>query len=126
MKDKKIKGVLIDVENDKAEVVEFEPELEEYYRLLDCTLIERTVRKIGNSPKRFTFICDEEGMLKANPVISAVNRDMSDALFGNIMVVKGLGAGLTDEEAEYVLSNVRKVRTALKPNPYPVIYDIRY
>ena len=61
-----IKGVLLDIENDEAKVVEFEPTLENYYKMLHCDLIDIVSRTIGynRSHKVFDIVCDDEGTFK--------------------------------------------------------------
>ena len=68
-------------------------ELEDYYRLIGCDCIDIVARKIGN--KYFEIICDDEGLLKENPRISAVDKNMKPALIGNLLI-----AGPVDEDGE--------------------------
>lgn len=56
---KKIKGILIDSKNLNVSEVEFEPTLEEYYRLLDCDCI--TAPSFNED---HDVIVDDEGLLK--------------------------------------------------------------
>lgn len=82
-----LKAVLIDVYNEKVEIKDIEPELEEYYRLLDCTLVDIVTRKIGG--KLFYIVCDEEGLYSHgdDPRISALNSDYEPMLVGNLLVL---------------------------------------
>jgi hypothetical protein len=100
------KGILIDVENKKSEVVEFEPKLEVYYKLLNCTYIDITARKIGEN--WFDIVCDDEGLLE-NKIPSAVNSENEVQLVGNLLLVNHDGEGnetsLTDEQIKDVLDN---------------------
>lgn len=69
-------------------------ELEDYYRLIGCDCIDIVARKIGD--KYFEIICDDEGLLKENPRISAIDKNkMKPALVGNLLI-----AGPTDEDGE--------------------------
>ena len=68
-------------------------ELEDYYRLIGCDCIDIVARKIGD--KYLEIICDDEGLLKENPRISAVDKNMKPALVGNLLI-----AGSTDEDGE--------------------------
>ena len=68
-------------------------ELEDYYRLIGCDCIDIVARKIGD--KYLEIICDDEGLLKENPRISAVDKNMKPTLVGNLLI-----AGPTDEDGE--------------------------
>ena len=106
-----IRGVLIDVVNNAAKVVEIDKKLESYYKILNCNLIDITSRYIGD--KLFDIICDDEGLLKENFKVSAITRSLGPALVGNLFVVKHDGKGnersLTKKEVEYVLERVKLV-----------------
>lgn len=54
-----MKAVLLDVMNDKVEVVDAE-ELEDYYKLIGCRTIEIVNWEIMG--RRFDIVCDEEGL----------------------------------------------------------------
>lgn len=58
-----MKAVLLDVMNDKVEVVDAE-ELEDYYKLIGCRTIEIVNWEIMG--RRFDIVCDEEGLFFEN------------------------------------------------------------
>lgn len=95
-----IKSILIDVKNKKAEALEIEPTLQNYYKLLDCDLIDITERKIGEY--WYDIVCDDEGLLKENQIPSAVNSKSEVQLVGNLLLMNHDGEGnetsLTDEQ----------------------------
>ena len=68
-------------------------ELEDYYRLIGCDCIDITTRKIGD--RYLEIICDDEGLLKNNPRVSAIDNLMKPALVGNLLI-----AGPVDEDGE--------------------------
>lgn len=47
MANKKLLGVLVDVENKKVEAIEIADDLEKYYEILNCTCIDIVQRRIG-------------------------------------------------------------------------------
>lgn len=65
-----MKAVLLDVMNDKVEVVDAE-ELEDYYKLIGCRTIEIVNWEIMD--RRFDIVCDEEGLFFENPKISSID-----------------------------------------------------
>lgn len=123
-KDKpKIKGVLLDIEKNAADVVEFVPTLEEYYRMLHCDCIDIVSRKIGVKDGRvFDIVCDDEGLFREENKISAIN-DMGEAmLVGSLLLLNrgenGEEASLTDDDARFILSNIQKMCTRNHPEGY--------
>lgn len=123
-----IKGVLVDVYNEKAEVVELKPELDEYYKILNCDMIEIATRKIGR--KVFDIVCDEEGTFVEDPKISAISNIGRPMLVGNILVLgqstDGKENGLTPAEVKYVMDRVVKLRTNHWPEGYPMLTQVEY
>ena len=96
-----MKMLLIDSERGEDRVVETEGGLDNYYKLLDCDLVDITTRSIGG--ELFDIICDDEGLLKDDRIVSAVDKKGRPALVGNLLISKadeeeGRQIGLTDEE----------------------------
>lgn len=85
----KIKGVLLNIENDEAKVVEFEPRLQQYYDLLHCDCIGVVPRTLGynRSHRRFDIVCDEEGTYKEDNKISAIDNLGRVMFVGSLLVV---------------------------------------
>ena len=127
-----IKGVLIDIENDKADVVEFEGKLQNYYDLLHCDTIDIVSREIGNgrSRRRFDIVCDDEGLFSQDAKISAIDNLGRTMLVGSMLVVnrtdEGETASLTDEECEFVLDKVQKMYTRRHPEGYLMLTQCEY
>lgn len=98
----KIKVLKIDVEL-TGEISELEIEREDYKVLqkeLNVDLFDIVSRKIGD--KYYDIVCDDEGLLKSNPKISAifntgytVNNPVNIGLVGNLLI-----CGKTDNEGE--------------------------
>lgn len=104
-----ITGVLIDPVNRIAERRTIVKSLQSYYELLDCTTIDITHRVIGG--KTFEIVLDDEGALKEDPVLSAVNNAGQLMLYGKLFVT-GYDGGedlesLSDDDIDLVLENVR-------------------
>ena len=56
-------GLLIDVEQSKVQIVTDASSLQDYYKLLNCDLIDIVRRRIGG--RHYNIICDEEGSFPA-------------------------------------------------------------
>ena len=96
-----MKMLLIDSGRGEDRVVETEGGLDNYYKLLDCELIDITTRSIGG--ELFDIILDDEGLLKDDRIVSAVDKKGHPALVGNLLISKadeeeGRQIGLTDDE----------------------------
>ena len=105
----KVTGVLIDVKNRTTVVHTVNSgSLEEYYDILNCTTFDIASRRIGGS--YYDIYCDDEGLLKCSPVVSAVSEDREPMLVGNLFVTKtndeGETISLTAEEISEVLNSV--------------------
>lgn len=102
-----MKAVYIKATEDGTTVkaVNLEPSLENYYRLLDCRLIDIPSRRIGDH--YYDIICDDEGLLKGDPIVTAINSDGDAMLVGSLLVLKhddeGNEIGLTAEEVREVM-----------------------
>ena len=122
-----VKAVLIDVENGSARKVEFEYSLGNIYGLLNCDYINIVSRAIGygRSSKRFDIICDDEGMFKISPKISAIDNLGRPMLVGNLLVTnhdaEGNTVSLSDEECEFVLAHVEKLGTRKYTDGYMML-----
>ena len=110
-KTKTITGYFVDPENNIAEPRTIDKSLEGYYALLRCDCIDMPERRVGwNGGKRFTFICDDEGLLKSPAYVSALNRHDEPALVGPIFAVKFDGredvTSLTAKDIDYLDNHI--------------------
>lgn len=81
-----MRGYLIDVENGKHGPVEVKGDnhLEQFYRLINCRCIDIAVRKVGKTP--YNIVLDDEGLLVADPIMSAIDREGYGMLAGNLVL----------------------------------------
>lgn len=123
----RMKAYLLDVENRERKAVEIDDSdrLNEYYSLLNCSLIDIQCRKIGG--KWFDIICDDEALLKAEPIVSAVDSDGKPALCGNLLFCNyddstGEEVSLTDEDIQHLESFTRlAVKKDLEGNELDIL-----
>lgn len=100
---KKIKVVFLDVETGKApQVLEIEDKLDSYLETLRIDTIDIVKRNIAGNP--YQIVCDDEGLLKEDPTLSAVDLNNVGALVGNIIIT-----GLTDYEGNLTSLNEKDV-----------------
>lgn len=128
---KKLRGVLVDVEKETVSVMEIEDELEELYRILNCTCIDIVVRLIGSNNKKFNIVCDDEALLKGEPKISAIDNDGNPQLCGNLFIVSGKVEdgnlkSLFDAEIAYIMQYVFKISTKKYPAGYEMLIKCNY
>ena len=122
-----MRALWLDVENRKVKEVEVNG-LEDYYRMIDCRMIDIVRRSIGG--KDYNIICDDEGLLKDNITISAINKDWQEMLVGNLIICgfEKLGelTSLTDEDIAHIKKRIIQVRSMLKPEGYPILAECEY
>ena len=128
---KKITGILIDTEANTAKIVTIDNTLKAYYSVLNCSCIDIVSRTIGASEKYFTIVCDDEGLLKAAPCISAVSGFGEPMLVGNLFIADfnpGTGelASLSDEELNYVLDHIIFAVSLRRSDPFPLLCQVGY
>lgn len=114
-----MKAYLIDVQNEKACVVETDSTLESYYKLLACNTIDIVTRKING--KYYDIIVDDEGLYSDDVRISAITPEGENMLVGNLLVLNcpdrndedGNERGLDDEDVQRIS---KKVSTSMFRN----------
>ena len=116
----------IDIVNNYAEFVDTFNDLQVFYNMLNCRCVEIHTIKIGD--KCFTVICDEEALLKDNPMPSAFDSEIKPFLFGNLLIVNekdGNLTGLSVDDciylAKYVIPVVVQNKHSASTSAYTVL-----
>lgn len=82
--------------------------LDEYYERLECDTFDITHRRIGET--YFDIFCDDEGLLRENPIIAAVDSSFAPALVGNLIFAhhdkEGNTTGISDEDFRLIQKSV--------------------
>ena len=121
-------AMFIDVENEKAKVVTIKPELETYYDMINCRCIDIADRNIYG--KTYCIVCDDEGLLKREPKISAVTGDGEPMLVGNLLILnrgtEGNLASLTYDDVARITSAIKIIPTGKFPKGYPMLVGCEY
>ena len=128
---KKITGILIDTEANTAKAVTIDNTLEAFYSALHCSCIDIVERTIGEREKYFTIVCDDEGLLKASPCISAVSDLCEPMLVGSLLITDfdhktGDLASLSEDELEYVLDHIIFTVSSRRTTPFPLLCQVGY
>lgn len=101
-----------------------EPDLDFYYKTIDCRCIDIVTREIGG--KSYSVVCDDEGLFVEQPVVTGYFGSptciFSEAFYGNILICglsdeNGNLTGLSDEELVELKKHIvfgRLVRTHQK------------
>lgn len=132
MSKKILRGVLVDVENEKVSVIEIPDELDEFYKILNCSCIDIVVRNIGGKlRKKFNIVCDDEGTFKDSPKISAIDNMAKAQLVGNLFIVgseviDGELTSLSEYDVAYILSKIEKLPTRKFLAGYPMLTQCEY
>lgn len=120
-----MKGYIIDVNKGRHGRVEISDEgshLEQFYRLIGCRCIDIAVRTIGGKP--YNIVLDDEGLLVADPIVSAIDGRGHGMLAGNLIIF-GIAddmdlASLTDGDVRNIKSNLMVAIDAEREKMYAV------
>lgn len=125
---KEITGVLVNPADRVARKATIPATLEGYYAALGCSCIDIVTRKIGG--KAFDIVCDDEALLKADPIPSACNYSGYGMLYGALFVCKGDSQGnlvsLTDDECLHVLKRVNYRLSGKNLELLPILTRVDY
>ena len=118
-----MKTVLLDVYNEKVEVIDIDDELDAFYEKLDCNCIDIVTRRIDGM--EFDIMCDDEGLFHDPRKLSAINDMGEPMLVGTLMFFhhddEGDLVGLTDEAVEFIQDHIQTMYTGLYPQGYPML-----
>lgn len=125
-----ITGVLIDTEKKTASRVTLNDDLSALYKALNCRLVDFTIRTVAG--RTVGIICDDEGLLTDDPIISAFTGTYAPALCGNLFVVspyaddEGNWLSLPDDDIAHVIRNARIFPTRRHPEGVIALYPCDY
>lgn len=88
-----MKVAVFDVNTMSLVEKDIEDELDVYYEIIDCQTIDIVTRKVNG--RWFDIICDDEGLLKDEIVVSAIDRNLQTMLVGTLIFTHHDGAGYT-------------------------------
>lgn len=128
---RRIKAYYIDPTTGIAEAREIVPELRTYYDMLHTDVIDIVNRGFVSCKRRFDIICDDEGLLKDEPLISAIDERMHPMLVGSLLVIgeaddEGNETSLTDEDVRVLERFTYSFGTRAHPTPYKMLGMMTY
>lgn len=132
MEKKMLKGMLVDVEKGKVVIGKFKDDLDEFYKLLNCRCIDIQSRRVGFGDRYLNFIVDDEGLLRSDCRISALQAGGQPMFVGNLLVFGpadefGELMELSDADISALRDSVRHIGDIMNPgNPWPVLTNLRY
>lgn len=124
---KEIRGYYIDVVNAQYGECTVADDLDTYYQMLNCESIE--IVKCRVQGREFLVICDEEGLLKDDKIVSAVDVLGRWMLIGNLFIVGGVDSegeltGLSDDNVIYIQDHITAEVTDGKHRAHPVLNNV--
>lgn len=123
-----MRAMLLDVNTQEVKVVDVESDIHAWYKLLDCDLVEMPERRIEG--KYFTFICDEEGLLKNSPIVSVMGKDevmiVGSVLICNTDYETCDVTDLTEEDIQLISKHIKQLIDFRSGQILTVIADAEY
>lgn len=112
-----VSGILMKADG-TVQLREVRDELDAWYTMLGCSLIETVQLYLRPSEHRFTVICDEEGLLNGNDTPMIFGREKGEPseypiIVGNVFICNTRGdefADLTTQDASDVINAIRMVK----------------
>ena len=122
-----MKTLLLDVYGGHYQMTDVKDELDDFYSKLGCSCIDIVNLKIGG--KSFDVMCDDEGLFRENPRVSAATSDGYAVLVGNLMFFhhdsQGELLGIDDSEIVHILKNVAWAKAPDEDGGYPVVINCK-
>lgn len=91
---------IFDAKTRQFRVEDIKDDLETFYKIIDCDTIDIVTRYVNDV--QFDIICDDEGLLKEDPIVTAVNMKLEPMLVGTLILAHHDGNGnltdITDED----------------------------
>ena len=87
--------------------VEIGEGIDDYYKYLECSTFDIATRNVGG--KYFDIFCDDEGLFKENPKITAMSPTGRVMFVGNLIFAnhdaEGNTTSLTKEDVDRIMQN---------------------
>lgn len=136
MKDRIVRGLLIDVDSKEPKVIEIADDIYAFYEYLHCDCIDIVTRVIGNDEtgkKAFTVVVDDEGLFVEKPKPSAIDDNCKVMFVGNIFICNSeettdgvFESSLSDSDIELLIKNVTHAHEIGTRKTHAVIRNCNY
>lgn len=102
-----MKVLVINTEKLEPQIVETPGGLDEWYKLIGCSLIDIVYRQIGG--RYYDIILDDEG-IRPGAKVTGLDSELEPQLVGNLVICnydgEGGEAGLTEEDIEHIKRHI--------------------
>lgn len=119
--------LVLDVEKDELREAQCH-NIDDFYRELNAEPFDIARRVIGGKP--YDIFIDDMGLLKENPIVSAVDGSLTPMLVGNLVFANHDGSGntvsLTDEDMVHIASCIGKAYSQARPDGYKILMKCEY
>ena len=92
---KTVRALILDVKKNEVRDEVIEKDFDNYYKIIGTDMVELPKYRVGG--RVFEFVCDEEGLLKADPITSGFGKNGNGMLVGNLIITGPNSRNLTDE-----------------------------
>ena len=107
---------VLDVIQNEVRMVEVDEELDDFYEQLSCKVFDVAKRKVGDV--YYDIYCDDMGLLKEDPVVSAIDQDGKPMLVGNLLLANhddhGRTTSLSLKDVENIYRHIAVLRSPEK------------
>ena len=114
-----MKVLVIDTDILQPQIQETPGGLDEWKRLIKCSLI--TISYLQIAGKYYDIIGDDEALLKAGGKVTAIDTDKNPQLVGNLVICnydgEGGEAGLTEDDIKHIMQNIVVLTEDKAENP---------
>lgn len=110
---------IFDAKTRQFRVEDIKDDLETFYRIIDCDTIDIVTRYVNDV--QFDIICDDEELLKEEPIVTALSMNLKPMLVGTLIFAHNDGHGnLTDitDSDETLLKFITTLTGAIWPCEY--------
>ncbi len=83
MKEEMIRVGILDAKTREFNVGEIRNDLQTFYEVIDCDTIDIAVRDVYD--QTFDIIVDDEGLLKEDPIVTAIDTNFQPMLVGTLI-----------------------------------------
>ena len=110
-----MKSILLDTNTKEVKIVDPQG-LQDYYDMIGCNCIDIVTRKIGRN--YYDIICDDNGLLNDDPLISAID-DLGRVMLVGSLIICGLAdsegelTDLSDNDIRYIKKRITRLDTRL-------------
>ncbi len=119
--------LVLDVEKNEIRQADCN-DLDDYYRELGSDIFDIARRKING--RMFDIFCDDIGLFRENPIVSAVSSKGEPMLVGNLIFAnhdaEGNTTSLSDEDILHILSNIGQAFRCGDDTGYSILMNCNY